>query len=464
MNKIVNIVLYKRYTNEKSGIIKLQLYDRVTKKQKHFTLKISIEDKYWDKKKQRVKQNHPDQISINNKIDDFLASFKANNSMAPRLSITDPTYKPFYQLFITGYNSYGTLKKYNTINNYIIEYISKIYKRDDYRLADIDASFINGFNKFLTEKGLASSTVSRIHKNFKTILNKARLYGYFTPLRDPFIAIKYESFTKPITYLEEDEIRRIINVETTLLDEGLQLTRLMCLSSIFGQGMRISDLLLLRFNHISSDGTLDFNMYKTKKSIKIEVNNMLRIQLFNALLNYQINEVEHETYADAIEDFISDSELLRLERPKVKHSSNNDEIVLETLNANVKRSFNKLITEAKKILGNEFVFPMLDIEDFPEENREHLSKFQFNQIMSKTTMYNKRLKRLMNICQIHKKVSSHTMRHTFSNQVLSPHNANIYEISKSLGHSSIKETETYLRKFDEGKVRTMMDGLSDKYE
>ena len=41
----------------------------------------------------------------------------------------------------------------------------------------------------------------------------------------------------------------------------------------------------------------------------------------------------------------------------------------------------------------------------------------------------------------------HTARHSFAN-IARQKNANVYDISKALGHSNLKITETYLAKFD----------------
>ena len=49
----------------------------------------------------------------------------------------------------------------------------------------------------------------------------------------------------------------------------------------------------------------------------------------------------------------------------------------------------------------------------------------------------------------------HIARHSFAN-IARQKNANLYDISKSLGHSSLKITETYLSNFDtESQDKTM---------
>ena len=51
------------------------------------------------------------------------------------------------------------------------------------------------------------------------------------------------------------------------------------------------------------------------------------------------------------------------------------------------------------------------------------------------------------IAGITKKISMHIARHSFEN-IARQKKANVYDISKALGHSSLKITEAYLSKFD----------------
>ena len=51
------------------------------------------------------------------------------------------------------------------------------------------------------------------------------------------------------------------------------------------------------------------------------------------------------------------------------------------------------------------------------------------------------------MAKIEKKVSMHIARHSFAN-IARQKNANVFDISKALGHSNLKITETYLSKFD----------------
>jgi integrase/recombinase XerD len=80
---------------------------------------------------------------------------------------------------------------------------------------------------------------------------------------------------------------------------------------------------------------------------------------------------------------------------------------------------------------------------FPFLNEEKI----VNEIIvgNKLAYINKYLKEVAKYCGIFKKLSTHVARHTFTDLALEVSNGNIYQVQKSLGHSSIKTTELYSR-------------------
>jgi site-specific recombinase XerD len=66
-------------------------------------------------------------------------------------------------------------------------------------------------------------------------------------------------------------------------------------------------------------------------------------------------------------------------------------------------------------------------------------------------MYNRDLKKLEPYTNTIIRLTSHTPRHTYTNLLLS-NNTDVYSISKSLGHSKLSITESYLNDFDINKI------------
>ncbi len=143
-------------------------------------------------------------------------------------------------------------------------------------------------------------------------------------------------------------------------------------------------------------------------------------------------------------------------------SLQNDRLIYEMLKTGKIHSI-KLVKQAKDILSlygpekpDQYVFPFFK-SDFDYSD----AKFKHDQIVSKTALINKYLKDLATKVGIDKKISTHTARHSFAD-IARKKTDNIYNLSKTLGHSDLKTTETYLASFDEDVVDSTLDDVFDK--
>jgi site-specific recombinase XerD len=102
----------------------------------------------------------------------------------------------------------------------------------------------------------------------------------------------------------------------------------------------------------------------------------------------------------------------------------------------------------------DFIFPFL------KNNIDYSDKtFLGKQLQSKTSMINTNLKKVAKLTQIEINLSSHISRHTSANN-LRKSGASLYDISKSLLHSSQKITEIYLDELDnESTNKALMKAL-----
>lgn len=84
--------------------------------------------------------------------------------------------------------------------------------------------------------------------------------------------------------------------------------------------------------------------------------------------------------------------------------------------------------------------------------------FLHNQISAKTALLNKYLKLIATKAGIHKNISTHTARHSFAD-IARKKTDNLYNLSKTLGHSSLKITEAYLASFDEDAIDDTLNNV-----
>ena len=77
--------------------------------------------------------------------------------------------------------------------------------------------------------------------------------------------------------------------------------------------------------------------------------------------------------------------------------------------------------------------------------------------------YNDYLKEIAGICDINKKMTSHTARHTFATTVTLSNGVPMESVSKMLGHKNIKTTQHYAKVLDR-KLRDDMNVLRKKIQ
>ena len=102
-----------------------------------------------------------------------------------------------------------------------------------------------------------------------------------------------------------------------------------------------------------------------------------------------------------------------------------------------------------------FIFPFID----PSQDLTN-DMTLYNQISIGTALVNKYLKDVATAADITKTISTHIARHSFSD-IARKRKASVYDISKMLGHSSIKITEAYLASFDVDSQDEAMKSIMD---
>ncbi len=95
------------------------------------------------------------------------------------------------------------------------EFVQQKYKREDLYLRELNLNFIQSFHSFLRiDKGMAQNSSTKHLKLLKKIVNLAVANSYMTT--NPFITYKIEREPVEIDFLDEEELRKIINFDTPL--------------------------------------------------------------------------------------------------------------------------------------------------------------------------------------------------------------------------------------------------------
>jgi integrase len=131
------------------------------------------------------------------------------------------------------------------------EYVKQKYKREDLYLRELNLSFIQSFHTFLKiDKGMAQNSSTKHLKLLKKIINLAVANSYMT--YNPFATYKIEREPVEIDFLDEEELRKIINFDTPL--PRLERAKDMFLFGCF-TGLAYIDIKTLAPEHFEKDST-----------------------------------------------------------------------------------------------------------------------------------------------------------------------------------------------------------------
>ena len=252
------------------------------------------------------------------------------------------------------------------------EFVQQKYKREDLYLRELNLNFIQAFHSFLKiDKGMAQNSSTKHLKLLKKIINLAVANSYMSI--NPFITYKVEREPVEIDFLDEEELRKIINFDTPL--PRLERTKDMFLFGCF-TGLSYIDIKTLAPEHFEKDNT--GRIWIKKRRFKTGV--LSRIPLLPIA---------------------------------------------------------KLILDKYK--GGEKLLPIQDPADI-----------------------NKYLKDIAILCDIKKRITFHTSRHTFASTVTLANNISLEVVSKMLGHTNTRMTTHYAKLIDKC-IGEQMDKLMDTF-
>lgn len=106
--------------------------------------------------------------------------------------------------------------------------------------------------------------------------------------------------------------------------------------------------------------------------------------------------------------------------------------------------------------------PLMEIAKELIERYKGLAKDDFVFPMPSNGTCNDHLKKIATVCGINKEVTFHTARHTFATMMLTL-GADLYTVSKLLGHTSVRMTQVYAKIINQKKDEAvnLVNGLFD---
>lgn len=381
---------------------KVPIYLRVTKnrKSKYIALDAYILPKEWNKESGKVKSHVRNASQINSYISSKVAEAERIALELETRSTSVTSYDIKHKLLgkapgdffeyvesrkdiMDSEYTIGTIRRYKCAEKKLRSFC----KRDSLYFDDINVTLIRDFQQYLLSH--CKNHVNTVNANLKVIrrlLVDALAEGLLPFEKNPFNKIKLKGQPTRQTFLLDDELEMIEKLELPIHSQ-LNHHRNLFIFSAYACGIRISDLLMMRWRNVSGD-RLCFQIRKNKECLGIKM---------------PLKAVK----------------ILDYYRNMAQNNSCQTELNPDT-----------------------FIFPLLRIQP-GETDRKKIH----NAISSATAYTNKDLKKLRVRAGLNKHISFHTARHSWAVRALQK-GMRIEYVSRLMGHASVKNTEMYAKILD----------------
>ena len=260
----------------KNGNVPIEVMITVNGERNSFSTGKQIAIEKWDKTKQQVKGKDQETQNLNNYLKAIKAKlYQKEAELLERGFII--TAQILYDAYFDKVESLkerslfevfeehnqeqeklvgnGVSKATHWVSVYTIrllrEFVQQKYKREDLYLRELNLNFIQSFHSFLRiDKDMAQNSSTKHLKLLKKIINLSVANSYMA--FNPFSTYKVEREPVDIDFLDEEELRKIINFDTPL--PRLERAKDMFLFGCF-TGLSYIDIKTLTPEHFEKDNT-----------------------------------------------------------------------------------------------------------------------------------------------------------------------------------------------------------------
>lgn len=399
MNASISVVCYASKTLS-NGENPLMLQINKGGKRKYKSLGLSIDPKFWDFNKNKLKANCPNyehiqkiildkQTEIQKQIIELNAEQKdyTPETLFNKQKFKLQTVKEFYEGLIAHYertNKRGNRRIYKGSYNSLMDFTKG---RLNILFSDIDTDWLKLYEKWLRSKKNKDTTISLMFRTLRSTYNKAIEAKCVNRNHYPFNEFKTSKFdvSTEKRAISKADILKIIQLDLSKEREYIRLSRDIFAFSYLCGGINFTDIANLKPSNIIS-GRLDYIRQKTGKRIAIH----LKPEALNIILAYSC--------------------------------------------------------------GDNYLFPILD------KNIHKTATQKENRIHKILGKVDKNLKEIGKMAKIEVNLTTYVARHSFAS-VLKKSGVNIALISEALGHSDLATTQIYLDSFDNEQIDEAMKNL-----
>jgi len=174
----------------------------------------------------------------------------------------------------------GTYKRYKSVTKKLEEYL----KGKPFSFKDLNVQFLREYDAYLKSKSLRQNTIHNQQKTLRAIFYMALSEQLIPQDKNPYLSFKLKpGVAAPKPKLTIDEIKTIQALE---LAKGSRLwhVRNCFLLSFNNAGIRIGDMLQLKWENVTKEGRLQYQMDKTER-YKSTILNQKSLAILNEYYN-----------------------------------------------------------------------------------------------------------------------------------------------------------------------------------
>ena len=476
-------VLRSRYSTDTTGTIKIRKLENQKQTLIPLDKEYKILKRYWNSKSGTVRKNPAiNADEINQEIKDKIRELEESDKI-PDYHTSLTNNKDSFISYFEGWlgnrvSNVGSEIKYQSVLNKLKKYLKSIGK-EDLKFKDVTTNQTYNIKKHF-QSSISINTCTHYMKLIKQVLDEAIEENKINYIRHPFLGFDFNTTKVEKKALSTKEIDMIIDKDIPETNK-LFYTRNCFLAQLFLQGMRASDLQLIRYSNIKNN-TIEYQMFKTGKEMRVPISDIAW-----DIIIYQFKKGIKSTFISKLEKELEELKVEAVQYFKNMGITSGFETLINTYcnyakdgevhhevfkKINVKQetlfiNYKNLISEFGKQDKKAFIFDFHKKEDFPAvtDNKFHgkVKKDEYKRIKHKTMVYNRHLKKLQELVGLEINLTTHLSRSSFASLLLATEGVDVYNISTALGHSGLAITEKYLVGFDDNKTAEINNTLSDSF-
>jgi len=258
---------------------------RITRegKSSYRSMGLKVKPRDWDSLEGKVRRSHPNSVRLNISLDNlhdqteaqFIDEKMENDAVGASMlkeALGKRKVKTLQELIDDKVNELQQRVSYNSVEKYTVlkNKLSRWNGEKETYIQNVTLEHLMRFERYMMEElGNKRNTVHASMKCIRFFCNEAVKYGHLDANKNPFNIYKPKREPTSIPYLTQEEVNRIAALD---IDQSstMFLYRLAFLFAIDCGGMRISDVLTLKWGNIR-DGRINYRMQKTKKQLAFKL-------------------------------------------------------------------------------------------------------------------------------------------------------------------------------------------------